>query len=53
MAVGEIVVTIRIKKPWWTHLAFRGALFLIWCGVPLNEDRFSKWLAGHFKVSVE
>ena len=53
MAQNEITLTFRIRKPWWTHLAFSVAKLWVRCGLPFNLDRFSRWLAGHFKISAE
>lgn len=48
----EMIVTIDIHKPWWTHVAFFAAKVVVRLGYPLDIDAFSRRLAGAFKVSV-
>jgi hypothetical protein len=51
--MGQVTISIRIRKPWWTHAAFAGAKALVRFGYPLDIDRFSRWLGGHFKITAE
>jgi hypothetical protein len=51
--MAQVTLTFTIHKPWWTHLFFAGARFWAWCGLPVNVDRVSHWLAGHFKITAD
>lgn len=53
MASRSVTLTIRIQKPWWTHVAFAGAKIAVRLGLPLNIDRFGEWLVGHFRFTTE
>ena len=52
MVRREVTLQFTLRKPWWTHLAFAGARIAAALGVPVDVDRFSRWLGGHFKIET-
>ena len=46
----KLVITIR--KPWWTHVVFAGVRAWAFYGLPVDVDRLSHWLVGHFKITT-
>jgi hypothetical protein len=48
----QVKLVITICKPWWTHVFFGVVKVWAYCGLPVDVDRVSRRLGGHFKITT-
>lgn len=51
MASVDMVITVHV--PMWTRIAFVAARVAAFIGFQLDVDKFSHWLGGYFKISMD
>lgn len=48
----EVKLVLAIRKPWWTFVVLLAVKGWARVGLPVNPDRLSGWLVGHFEITA-